>query len=243
MEGFDSLVHADIQKISLRVIEGCMVAGDFLEAALEVIGHELYIVQIFAGCLHISLKSKVHVAAHSHGKRLLALHMIQRLPESLQKQRVIFLIIDMGTDAGQRGSRVLPVDVDAVQAVGFHQRNGADCKKGSSLLGSCRLGETVGSPAAHRQYDLNVRVDLPDLRQIFFISARIPNNPVTLNESESNIDDIQIFNILFFQCSKIFCAYIADYFFHVLSLLLLFLLFHSGRRACTLRSPASPQNT
>ena len=166
--------------------------------------------------------------------------MIQRLPESLQKQRVIFLIIDMGTDAGQRSSRVFPVDVDAVQAVGFHQRNGADCKKGSSLLGSCRLGETVGSPAAHRQYDLNVRVDLPDLRQIFFISARIPNNPVTLNESESNIDDIQIFNILFFQCSKIFCAYIADYFFHVLSLLLLFLLFHSGRIACTLRSPASP---
>lgn len=54
---------------------------------------------------------------------------------------------------------------------------------------------------------------------------------MTLNESESNIDDIQIFNILFFQCSKIFCAYIADYFFHVLSLLLLFLLFHSGQES------------
>ena len=187
-----------------------MVPGHFLEAALQIISHQLDIVQKNSRFFHVGLPGKIGIPASRNGQHISSADSVQPFSHRLQKQRKIFLILHMGADSRQGHSRILPVNIYTVQPVFRHQRCSARRHAFPALCRQRRLGKTIRAPAACGKQDFNTGFYLPDTLQRRPAGLPVPNHASVPYLPKGNIDYIQAPDIFLRYDGKIPCAHIAD---------------------------------
>jgi len=191
-----------------------MVPGRFLEPALQVIGHELHIIQIPHRFLHIRLGRKIGVPSGRDGKHIPVSGFVKTFPDSLQQQRKILFIPRIRGNPRQGAARIFPVNINAVQSVFLYQLCRTLRHFFPVLCSPGALGKSVGSPAAYGKQYFYSGIYPADLRQCFLCSASIPYHPGILHLSERDIHDIQTADVRIPHSSQIPGSHISDYFIH-----------------------------
>ena len=179
------------------MIQRRMMSRHLLETALQIIRHQLHIIQIPGGLLHICLQCKVNISADCCRYKHAFSVRIQCLPKLRQKQRIILFIRSVRRNSCQRCARILPVNVNTVQTILLHNCECTRSKPLSSLFCSCSLGKAVCSPAAYGQYNLQLRIAFPNGYHSIPCILCIPYNFSVPDQTKCNIDHGKCPHILF----------------------------------------------
>ena len=131
-----------------RAVQGAVVLGRMA----HVIGHHVDEVQIGDGLLEVHV---LRVRGRCHGQEPV---VSERFPEILHQQGEVLGVLGGGGDARRTASGVLPVDVDAVQAVLGHGVEAVPGERLPVLPVRGHLAEVAGAPAADGQEHFQVRV-------------------------------------------------------------------------------------
>ncbi len=187
--------------------------GHFDEAPLEVIGHQLHIVQIPLGLCHVRMQSEIGVSPGRDGEHLALSQGIQLLAQLRQEQGKVLLVPHIGRDSRKGEAGILPVDVYAVQLMCRHQLCRALCCLFPGVLRHGRLGEAVRAPAADGKNDPDLRMNPADALQILLCArAILPYRFVLPDVPEGNVDHIQLSDVLLPHSAQVPGSYIADHF-------------------------------
>ena len=180
--GFHNVPGVQAGLVALGRAESRMMSG--AGAVHHVVGHELHIVHDFRNLIHLGIRNAPPARAHGHGHDTL---FSQILPQSLQQSGKILLVSRVCTDARGVVTGVLPVNVDAVQAVFFHRVQAGLGKIPAAFLRHSHVGETVRTPSAHGQDDLHFRIPPPQLRQQMEIFQQMQIQQPVFDQPEGQI--------------------------------------------------------
>ena len=181
-----------------------------LKSALQIIRHQLHIIQIFCCFFHIRLQRKINIPADSRRHKHPLFICIQRLSQFRQQQRIILLIGFVRSNPRQRCSRILPVNINTVESILLHDLQRTRCKLLSAFLRSGCLGKPVSTPSADRKHNLQLRMNFMNRCNPLFRVLRIPNNLSVPDQSERNVDHVERQHILLTHVIQICCINITN---------------------------------
>ena len=187
--------------------------GDLDESALQVIGHQLHIVQILLGLRHVRVQREIGVPACGDGEHSAVSQGVQLLAQLRQEQGEILLVPEVGRDSRHSEAGILPVDIYAVQLMGRHQGRRALCRLLPGALRHGSLGESVRAPATDGKNDLDLRMDFPDALQLRLCAgAFLPYHFIVPDVTEGDVDHIQLPDVLLPHFTQVSRPYITNHF-------------------------------